>query len=191
MNGKISIRISDSLRQKLSEISEMKNISVSEMSRTILEEYFESYETKSHDCTNDSSDKIPTIFENTQHEIFVEKPTESIKDIATSVEFFQLATWIYDQRASRLLTLDKNQLINFQNTIIKIHSSSIINEDFKNEFNKVFNDLLKIAKVSEIFIHRPDFAIAYSSGFNYQMLTDFIFKEYCGNISSINKPSLL
>lgn len=191
MNGKISIRISDSLRQKLSEISEMKNISVSEMSRTILEEYFESYETISHDFKNDSSDKILAKDENIKQEIFVEKTTQTIKDFANSVEFFQLVTWIYDQRASRLLSFDKNQFVDFQNTIIKIHSSSFIKEDLKNEFNKVFNDLIKIARNPMLNNERPDFAVSYKTDFNYKMLTDFIFIENCNNFSTTNNPLVL
>tara|TARA_R110002072_G_scaffold37715_18_gene109965 strand:- start:6353 stop:6922 length:570 start_codon:yes stop_codon:yes gene_type:complete len=178
MKGKITIRISDSLRERLSEVAELNEVSVSELSRTILEQYFNSEEEEYDDDINenfeDQSMEDEVHFEN-KH--FYDEIDYEDEDIVHSVAFFQLVTWVFDQRDSRLIKLDKNELKKFKDTIIEIYSSSIIKQELKDEFNKVFVDLIKEINSSYPFSYRPDFAFRNYKGFKYSLLTDFIFKD--------------
>lgn len=171
MNKKISIRISDSLNDKLSEVSEMENISVSELSRKILEDYFTS--------TNDEVEEdFQEIEEETSfEEDFYEDYEEENFDIVNEVEFWQLVLWIYDQKGERMFKFHKEELKKFKQTIIKIHSSTVIPYELKDEFNKVFVELIKEIESSYPFSSRPDFAFASYNGFNFPLLTEFIFNN--------------
>ncbi|WP_445748855.1 hypothetical protein [Polaribacter sp.] len=197
MNRKISIRISDSLRNKLSEISEIQKISVSELSRTILEQYFISDDnSKLEDDTNNFKnhqiesekfvyDVIPySEFDNKKidEQDFedYEKFNHKDIDVVNTFEFLQLITWMFDQRESRLIKLNKNELKSLKNTATRINSSNLLNEDIKDEFNKVVSDLIKEIRNNSSFSSRPNFAYKDQFGFNYPLLTEFIFKENLG-----------
>lgn len=182
MKEKISIRISDSLRDKLSEMSESEGISVSELARTILEQYFTNLENKFDEETNDNNQPILEeyrIDETPYKEEFNYEET----DIVNTVEFLQLVTWMFDQKESRLLKFEKTILEKFKNTIIKVHSSTKMKQELKNEFNKVFINLIKELNSSYPFSYRPDFAMLYGNGFNFKLLNQFIFDENLGTIS--------
>lgn len=184
MKKKISIRVSDSLSDKLSEISEMKNISVSELSRTILEQHFTSLENSNNEQGSNSLDnhiaesetKVDTLIP------YEEFGYDDI-DVVRSIEFFQLITWMYDQRDKRLLKFDKVELNELKNTIIKVHSSGIMKQELKDEFNKVFVDLIKEIQSEYSYTYRLNFALEYSDGFNFSLLTTFIFEENLGSKS--------
>lgn len=184
MKGKITIRISDSLRTKLSEKSEAESTSVSEIARTILEQYFISLDSGFNENTTD--DFLSQSVEEEKYSdetTFLEEFDYDDIDIVYTTEFLQLVLWMFDQRESRLLKLDKIALEEFKNTILKIHSSSIMEQSLKDEFNKVFVDLIKELKSSYPFSCRTDFAMVYRDGFNYELLNKFIFNENLGTIS--------
>lgn len=184
MKGKMTIRMSDSLRDRLSEKSEVEGISVSESARTILEQYFIAIdngenETKIDDFQNQQREEKEYIGETPYFDEFDYEET----DIVNTVEFLQLVTWMFDQKESRLLKFNKIELEKFQNTILKVHSSTRIKQELKNEFNKVFVDLIKELNSSYQFSCRPDFAMLYGGGFNFELLNQFIFEENLGTIS--------
>lgn len=176
MKSKITIRISDSLRDKLSELSEMEEISVSEVARTILESHFSSNKpiekkivfSESEDFLKDKSFEECT-------------PNDSINqeynDSIFSEEFFKLVIWIYDQKESRTLKLSKYEFESFKDYIIKIQLSNEIPKQLKNEFDKVYVDLIKLINKEFPTYLRPNFANGNSSGFNYIMLNEFLFPE--------------
>ena len=184
MKKKISIRISDSLSDKLSEISEMKNISVSELSRTILEQHFVSLENSENEgITNhfnnqitESESMVDTLIPNGEFEY-------NEIDVVHSIEFFKLIIWMHDQRDSRLLKLDKVELVELKNTILKVYFSDLMKQELKDEFNKVFVDLIKEIQSDYSISYRLNFAICYSDGFDFSLLTKFIFKEDLGSKS--------
>lgn len=173
MKHKITIRISDSLRTKLSEKSETEKVSVSEVARTILENYF---------STNTSP----------EGQLFIKEPEQTIqkidlineidnkpeKDIAFSREFYQLLIWMYDQKDSRELKLSKVELDSFKNTINKIQFSSFLPNELKKEFDKVYVDLVGMINSAYKWKSTPDFAYGLRlGGFNYKMLNQFLFPE--------------
>jgi predicted transcriptional regulator len=182
MKGKVSIRISDNLRDKLSETAELKGVSVSELSRTILEQYFEDNNTlNQEEITEDIFDANTSHEEINENNFSSEKLINQDIDIVNSLDFFQLVIWMYDQRGSRILRLDKVEFEKFKNTIIKIHISSSVKDELKNEFNKVFVYLIKEINKNYSLSYRPDFAYGSYTGFDYSLLTEFIFKDRMGS----------
>jgi hypothetical protein len=178
MNEKITIRVPDSLRDRLSEKSEMEGVSVSEIARTILGQYFISLDNQYDENTNDDFHNQPTEDDNYIDETTpLEESDYEDKDIVNTVEFLQLVVWMFDQKESRVLKFDKTRLEKFKNTIIKIHSSSIMRQNLKDEFNKVFIDLIKELNSNYPFNSHPDFAYNDSGSFNFSLLTQFIFEE--------------
>ncbi|MHB0756766.1 ribbon-helix-helix domain-containing protein [Polaribacter sp. M15] len=181
MNGKISIRISDSLKDKLSEMSEIEGVSISEVSRTILEQYFTNLENNIVlEANNNQPEQEGYHLDETSYidEFDYEEP-----DIVYTVEFLQLVTWMFDQKESRLLEFDKTILEQFKNTIIKVHSSTRMKQELKNEFNKVFVDLIKELNSSYPSFYRLNFAYQSSDAFDFELLNQFIFDENLGTIS--------
>lgn len=176
MKGKISIRVSDSLRDKLSEMAESEKVSVSEVSRTILENYFSS-NTSLKNASHMQSFQEQPIDEKFIDVVENEVPNQGVNDVAFSKEFFQLVIWIYDQKESRKLKLSNSELETFKNTIIKIHSSSKIPKGLMQEFDKVFVCLVKLINEKYESFMRPEFAYGGDSGFNYDLLKEFIFPE--------------
>ncbi|PQJ82792.1 hypothetical protein [Polaribacter glomeratus] len=184
MKRKISIRISDSLSDKLSEISEMKNISVSELSRTILEQHFAAPENSEKEgVTNhfnnqitESESKVGTLISYGEFE-------DNNIDVVHSIEFFKLIIWMYDQRDTRLLKFGKVELVELKNTILKVYFSDLMLQELKDEFNKVFVDLIKEIQSDYSTTYRLNFAMYYSGGFDFSLLTKFIFKEDLGSKS--------
>lgn len=175
MKGKMTIRISDSLRDRLSEKSEREEVSVSELSRTILEKYFISLDNEN---TNNGFHNQPKEKNNYINETApLEEPDFEDIDIVHTVEFLQLVVWMFDQKESRILKFDITALDKFKNTIIKIYSSSIMEQNLKDEFNKVFIDLIKELNSNYPFNSRPDFAYNDSGSFKFSLLTKFIFEE--------------
>ena len=180
MKDKISIRISDSLRDRLSEMSETEGISVSELARTILEQYFDSLDNENDGTADD-------YFHNQQSEekdhIDETPPIEESYyddkdiDIVNTVEFLQLVVWMFDQKESRILKFDKTALEKLKNTIIRIYSSTKMLQELKNEFDKVFIDLIKELDSNYPFNYRPVFASKGSDSFNFSLLTQFIFED--------------
>lgn len=184
MKGKITLRISDSLRNKLSEMSEIENVSISELARTILEQHFDSLENEYDEATYDDFHN-----QQTEEKDYTSKPPylddfdNEEPDIVNTVEFLQLVTWMFDQKESRLLKFDKVTLEKFKNTILRLHSSNKMQQELKNEFDKVFVDLIKELNSSYQFNYRLDFALGYGDCFNFKLLNQFIFEENLGTIS--------
>jgi hypothetical protein len=184
MKEKISIRISDNLKDRLSEMSELNKVSVSELSRTILEDYFTNAD---NEHQKDTLEKYQSPTKDVEN-YFDEKPLYDEldyenDDIVYSVEFLQLVVWIYDQKGSRKIKITNKEIELFKKTIIKIHSSLIVKQKLKDEFNKVFVDLIKESTSSYPFYYTPEFAYRDVKGFNFTLLTEFIFKEDLGQIS--------
>lgn len=105
-------------------------------------------------------------------------------DIVDSKEFLQLLCWVYYQRSGSIMLLSNEQYKRFQETIIKIHSSIKISGDLKNEFNKVFVDLINIENSSFFKNTQLSFSKGVFPKFNYSLLNDFIYKNHC-DINSI------
>ncbi|AOW20593.1 ribbon-helix-helix domain-containing protein [Urechidicola croceus] len=207
MKSKITIRISDILRDQLNEKAQVEGVSTSELTRSILEEHCNSTERFESENFIENEQEIQeeseVFIENEQEiqvesENFFEKEYYALldqfeclyeeneefesSDIVRSVEFLQLVCWIYYQRSGFKILLSDEKYKKFQNTIIKIHSSKILGGELKNEFNKVFADLVG---VEGNFFHQNS-QLNFSKGilpkFNYSLLNNFIFKKNCGII---------
>ena len=177
MKGKITIRISDSLRTKLSEKSEAENTSVSEVARNILENNFSSNSViERQSILKESAQTIQEISKTNQID-----NTTNIKeeeDVVFSSEFYQLLIWMYDQKESRELKLSKEELEVFKNTVNKLQFSNVITNELKREFDKVYVDLVGMLTSAYKSINTPDFAYGYSgNSFNYKILNKFLFPE--------------
>lgn len=177
MKGKITIRISDSLRTKLSEKSEAENTSVSEVARNILENNFSSNPViERQSILKESAQTIQEISKTNQID-----NTTNIKeeeDVVFSSEFYQLLIWMYDQKESRELKLSKEELEVFKNTVNKLQFSNVITNELKREFDKVYVDLVGMLTSAYKSINTPDFAYGYSgNSFNYKILNKFLFPE--------------
>ena len=177
MKGKITIRISDSLRTKLSEKSEAENTSVSEVARNILENNFSSNSViERQSILKESAQTIQEISKTNQID-----NTTNIKeeeDVVFSSEFYQLLIWMYDQKESRELKLSKEKLEVFKNTVNKLQFSNVITNELKREFDKVYVDLVGMLTSAYKSINTPDFAYGYSgNSFNYKILNKFLFPE--------------
>lgn len=176
MKDKLTIRISDSLKIKLSEKSETEQVSVSEVARTILENYF------STDSSLEWQSKIEKSAQTIQ-EIVIKNPTDTAinfkeEDVVFSREFYKLLIWMYDKRESRKLKLSKYELDNFKNTLNKVQVSTEIPIELKREFDKVFVDLVGMLSSDYKFKSTPEFVYSYSrNSFNYKMLNEFLFPE--------------
>ena len=178
MKGKITIRISDSLRTKLSEKSEAENTSVSEVARNILENNFSSNPViERQSILKESAQTIQEISKTNQ----IDNTTnikEEEEDVVFSSEFYQLLIWMYDQKESRELKLSKEELEVFKNTVNKLQFSNVITNELKREFDKVYVDLVGMLTSAYKSINTPDFAYGYSgNSFNYKILNKFLFPE--------------
>jgi len=196
MKNKITIRISDDLRDQLDELAISEGVSTSEFARTILDEY----------CSSISSDEFEENVEDEQEievevqpvidyemeynavkdeldKLYEENEELVNKDIVYSVEFLQLVCWIYYQRSAIIMSLPAEQYKEFQSTIIKIHSSKILSMELKNEFNKVFADLVKVEGNMFLRSSQLDFSKGIFPNFKYALLSDFIFKNNCGIVN--------
>ena len=178
MKGKITIRISDSLRTKLSEKSEAENTSVSEVARNILENNFSSNSViERQSILKESAQTIQEISKTNQ----IDNTTnikEEEEDVVFSSEFYQLLIWMYDQKESRELKLSKEELEVFKNTVNKLQFSNVITNELKREFDKVYVDLVGMLTSAYKSINTPDFAYGYSgNSFNYKILNKFLFPE--------------
>lgn len=179
MKGKITIRISDSLRTKLSEKSEAENTSVSEVARNILENNFSSNSViERQSILKESAQTIQEISKTNQIDNTTNIKEEEEEDVVFSSEFYQLLIWMYDQKESRELKLSKEELEVFKNTVNKLQFSNVITNELKREFDKVYVDLVGMLTSAYKSINTPDFAYGYSgNSFNYKILNKFLFPE--------------
>ena len=179
MKGKITIRISDSLRTKLSEKSEAENTSVSEVARNILENNFSSNSViERQSILKESAQTIQEISKTNQIDNTTNIKEEEEEDVVFSSEFYQLLIWMYDQKESRELKLSKEELEVFKNTVNKLQFSNVITNELKIEFDKVYVDLVGMLTSAYKSINTPDFAYGYSgNSFNYKILNKFLFPE--------------
>lgn len=176
MKGKITIRISDSLRTKLSEKSEAENTSVSEVARTILENYFSS--NPSLEEQSNINETAKTIQEVARVNQIDANTNIKEENVAFSREFYQMLIWMYDQKESKELKLSNDELYSFKDTVSKLQFSSGVPSELKKEFDKVYVDLVRILNSSYNSNITPDFAYNYgSNSFNFQMLNNFLFPE--------------
>jgi len=196
MKNKITIRISDDLRDQIDKMAQLEDVSTSELTRTILYDYcnsenvFEGEKFVENEPQNDEVIQSIIDYEEEYYYVICElerlyKENEEYADVVYSVEFLQLVSWVYYQRSAEIIVLLDEEYKGFQNTIIKIHSSKILSLALKNEFNKVFADLVKVD--DDIFLKNSqlDFSKGMSPKFNYSLLSDFIFKNNCG-VRNIN-----
>jgi len=196
MKNKITIRISDDLRDQIDKMAQLEDVSTSELTRTILYDYcnsenvFEGEKFVENEPQNDEVIQSIIDYEEEYYYVICElerlyKENEEYADVVYSVEFLQLVSWVYYQRSAKMILLSDEKYKEFQNTIIKIHSSKILSLALKNEFNKVFADLVKVD--DDIFLKNSqlDFSKGMSPKFNYSLLSDFIFKNNCG-VRNIN-----
>lgn len=195
MKKKMTIRISEDLRDQLDENASLKGISTSELARTILEEYCNSgFEDDNDEIIEDNQDvKSGELFEidyeyeynlaKDQLELLeeeIEELSNNNKDIVDEIEFLQLVCWIYYQRSGHSLIVGKKEFEKFKATIIKINSSERIETRLKDEFNKVFADIVKVENNWLAYHRQMNFASGTFPNFNYNVLDDFIFKNNLG-----------
>jgi len=198
MKNKITIRISDDLRDQLGELAQSEGVSTSEFTRSILENYCNSeinYDNENFVENEQQIEEAPELEIDYEEEYnAVKQELEQLNkenkelentDIVYSAEFLKLVCWIYHQRSTTIISLPDVQYKEFQNTIVKIHSSKIISQELINEFNKVFADLVKVE--GNMFLNHGQ--LGFSKGlfpkFNYSLLNDFIFKKNCG-VNTVN-----
>lgn len=195
MKNKITIRITGDLRDQLDKLAQLEDVSTSELTRTILYDYCNSEDTFESEKVVEYEPQIEEIihpkidFEEEYNTVKYEleqlykKNVElENKDIVYSVEFLQLVSWVYYQRSATMILLRNEKYKEFQNTIIKMHSSKILSLALKEEFNKVFADLVKVEGNFFLQNSQLDFSKGIYPNFNYSLLTDFIFKNNCGFI---------
>jgi hypothetical protein len=176
MKDKITIRISASLKEKLAEMSETVKVSVSEIARTILENYFSSNRSLEEQSNiNESAKTIQEVARVNQIDATTNLKEE---DVVFSREFYQLLIWMYDQKESKKLKLSNDELYSFKDTVNKLQFSSEVPSELKKEFDKVYVDLVRMLTSSYNSYITPDFAYNYgSSSFNFKMLNNFLFPE--------------
>jgi predicted DNA binding CopG/RHH family protein len=191
MNNKITIRISDELRGLLDEKALLEGISTSELARTILDEYCNKEDqTENEDVklyepeiTVDYKEEYFSIKEELDdlyEEEFANSEEMQNLDVVYSIKFLQLVCWIYYQRSGVGITATKQEYESFKKTLIKIHSSSMIDENLKNEFDKVFADIVTFGNKFLVDQRQLKFAEGIFPNFAYNLLDDFIFKKNCG-----------
>ncbi|WP_372744424.1 CopG family transcriptional regulator [Lutibacter sp.] len=186
MTTTINLRISSELRNKLDELAEEKNVSTSEVTRLILENYFENeldFEEEIYNSVQDPENLYVEdnegYFEQKYNEL-LNKELEIKPSLIHSLEFLQLVSWIFDQKALPIQSYSKKQRENFRDTIIQINGNPIFSQDLKKEFNKVLADLIKVEDSFLYGSRQLDFAKkAFFNGFNYRILKEFLFENNC------------
>ncbi|WP_111709132.1 ribbon-helix-helix protein, CopG family [Lutibacter citreus] len=207
MKNKITIRIPDDLRDQLDEKAQAEGISTSELTRSILEEFCNPKNDYQEEDIDVDDQELNEINENeidyeeecntVKNELYelenkyellktenkkLEVVCEDLKktDVVFSVDFLKLVCWIYYQRSASTIQLSNEQYMNFQETIINIHSSEKINSNLKNEFKKVLADLIKVQQNIFLKYNQLDFSKGNFPNFNYSTLNYFIFNKNCG-----------
>ena len=207
MKNKITIRISDDLRDQLNEKAQLEGISTSELARTILDEFCnplndydgedivednlqfnevdenEIDKEEEYNSTKNELHELEDKFEILKIEYEgLEKICEELEnpDIIYSIEFLQLVCWVYYQRSGSIIQLSREQCINLQETIINANSSEYISTDLKNELKKVLANLVNAQDNWLLRNSQLDFSKGIFPNFKYSLLNDFIFNKNCG-----------
>lgn len=155
----INLRVSIDLRNQLEELAVEKNISTSELTRSIIEDFF-----------NSSKDIRKTI-----HSFYtIENLPEN--DLLRSFEFTQLIFWIYDKRLNPELNETEEFYIQHMALIKKLKYHPFFGVEILKELNKVSNEIEdylinKNYSKAEFYFSRDGF----ENSFNYDLFSELIY----------------
>ena len=143
----INLRVSDELKDQIEELGFEQNRSISEVTRSIIEEYF----------NEDNIDE-----------------NEDFK-VLQSIEVLKLIIWIYDKRIDPNNFKNKSELSGFVFTIFSIKNSVDFSNELKLEFDKILRDVKRVINSDDIFTGYFNFPLEDNNySFDFKLLEDFI-----------------
>ncbi|WP_026714457.1 hypothetical protein [Flavobacterium daejeonense] len=148
----LNVRISQKLRDKLTDDSTQKEISLSDNAREILSLYFE----------EQNRNKIDN---QTLHGI----------NFYTSIEFIYLISWMFEKIRSPKHFGTKNELEEIKKIVLKAIANEFFPSDLKEEFEKVFVDIQRYINEFDSPNNQFKFCeLCTNDVFDYEILKDFI-----------------
>ena len=160
----ITLRVSDELKNQLENLGFEQEKSTSEITRSIIEDYF---------YTSEDFESTKTYLTNLNRK-------EDNIDLLQTLEFSELIFWIYEKyRDPNMQETDEfyQQIIN---TIDKLNNHPLFNDEILNELEKISQELkmyFKDPSSSEWWLNFPSQGHLYS--FNYELFKDFFFCIRC------------
>lgn len=149
----LNVRISQDLKDKLANLSNEKNVSISNIIRKALNDCFCSSEEVSND-----------VFEQ--------------DNLYHSNEFIFLVTWIFEKVNRNEDTYSKIQLLILKNTVIKVIHEESFPYALRQEFEKVLADLVQYINDFESEHKRLNFCVSnHSLYFDYDILIKHILSR--------------
>lgn len=151
----INVRINGELKEHLDQLRIDREQTTSEITRAILEEYFNG-----------------------------EQPgVEDEIDLLNSVQFLRLVVWVYEKRTDPNNSNSREELYTFKSSIELVLNNSAITFKLKQEFYKVLKDIERILKLERYFEGYFNFPLDENQNrFDYYLLEDFINNngtQYC------------
>lgn len=145
----LNIRISNSIKERLEDDAASNDMSLSDFIREIISDYYS--EEINHDFNHLS---------------------------INSFDFTFLVSWMYEKRDNNYDYNPRFTLIALKNIVFNVIKNDFIPENLKDEFEKVFADLLRYLAEYGTSGNCFKFSIPNLSGsFDYDMLYDFIHKN--------------
>lgn len=168
----INLRISVDLKDQLDELASEKNISTSEITRSILENYF--YDLNSYEEEQFQDEDLEEEIQINNNESFEEE-----ESLINSVEFLKLIAWIFYHNSNEYIFLEKKDYQQFMDTILHINlHKKKFDEKLIKEFYKIFRDLTLAEENGFLTTTKLDFANTYShKRFDFKMLMKFIMEQ--------------
>lgn len=151
----LNVRISNKLRDMLTDDSDQKGISLSDNVREVLTSY----------CEQEQYEEIDnqTLFDN---------------NYPNSNEFIYLVSWMYDKQKDHRHLGSENDLQDLKIIVLEVIKNNCFPNDLKREFEKVLVDIIRL--INEFGSGNKKFRfciICSDDSFDYVILGDYIYNR--------------